>query len=263
MIGSAKVEMKNLFESLAKIQPDLNRSMTIAVKDAAKVVVRKAAEMTPPGSNMVQGKDAQRRGEKKIASDIKRVYATASYAYETIKNRAAASAFWLMIKGRKANLQEAEKLLHENTYNVRLKNAQLSRALDPSLHKAARKRGEVGKRQAVRQVITSSAKSGPIEKYIREKQKMVGLWASGWMPAVVKLKISKLPSWIKRHKDKGKGRCDFKQTRDSFEMIAANSTGFGSISRILPYAIAGARGAMIKQAEVLKAKAIAKAGLKK
>jgi hypothetical protein len=50
---------------------------------------------------------------------------------------------------------------------------------------------------------------------------------------------------------------------DSFEMIAANSTGFGSISRILPYAIAGAWGAMIKQAEVLKAKAIANAGLKK
>ena len=263
MIGTVTFEMDRLMKTLKEIQPEMNKGMKTVVKDAAKVVVRKAIEMTPPGSDTVQGQAAKKRGEKKIGSDIRRVFATASYAYGTIKNKVKADAFWSLVKGRKKNLFDAQRIMEEESSNQRLRQAEVVENPDFTIHQRMRKRGTVPKSQRVLQVIGSDSKRGSLETYIKATQRKVGIWAAGWMPSVAKLKVSRIPAWVKRHAGKGRGRCIISENRDTFKIEMANSTGFGSLSKILPYALAGARGAMIKSAEVIKARSLAKAGLKK
>lgn len=262
-IGSVEFETARLIQKLRDIAPEMHKGMKPLVKDAGKIAIRKAVEMTPPGWINIDSQTAKKRGEHKIEKDMRRVYATASYAYGTIADPDAKKGFWKLAKGRKTkDFDAAMKIVVAQSYNVRLKQAVMAEDPDPAIHQSVRKRGVVPRGQHVKQIITREAKRGGLETLIKKVQKNVGIWAAGWMPAVEKLGVSRVAGWIKRHATKGRGRCDISESRDHFQIEVANTTGFGKISQIVPYAIAAARAAMDAQVAHVKKRALERAGFK-
>lgn len=258
MIGSVQFETDRLIQKLRAIQPEMKKGMKTLTKDAGKLAVRKAVEMTPPGWAGMESSKAKARGEKKLTGDMRRVYPSASYVYSTIKNAGAAAAFWFLIKSRRAkDFNEAMKIVRTQSYNTLIKDARIVDVPDPAIHQSLRIRGTIKKRQGAAQIIVRENK---LESLIKTNKRNVGIWAAGWMPAVEKLKIGRVAAWIRRHAGKGRGRCDFKESGDRFEIEIANTTGYGNLARIVPYAIAAARAGMDAQFKVIKAKALAKAG---
>lgn len=264
MIGSAKVEMANLDKALRKLASESNMSLKQLTVRAARNAVERAVEITPPSTEKVQGLEARDRAGAKIAADIRRLFASASYAFSTIKDKKKAKLFWKFLKGKNQDFAKAQQILRENTYNTKVTTAEVSDQMDTTLHRKFRSHGVVGNSRRVQQVIYSrKSKSGPIDQYIKTKQAMVGFWASGWNAAVQKLKARKIPKWITKHTGV-RGTCDVpEKPTDKFFITIKNKTGFGTLARVIPYALSGARKGMIAEAEKAKAKALEKAGLKK
>jgi hypothetical protein len=287
MIGSVTFEMDRLMKTLKEIQPEMNKGMKTVVKDAAKVVVRKAIEMTPPGSNTVQGQAAKKRGENAIVTDLfGGNRSSKGFGKQGRRggiffgvNEAILTKFHDTLgrnqKIKAAEAQNREILFRTKTgevwatqQNLYRPNASMSEMM--AHHRRYFKNGNMtssisgmvttGQWVFVDRFVTTKKN---LNQFMRLLQKRVGFWAAGWMKAVEKLKVSRVPGWIKRHADYSKGRCPFIEGRDKFTIEIANSTGYGSLKRIVPYALAGARGAMIKSAEIIKARSLAKAGLKK
>jgi hypothetical protein len=256
-----KVETEALERTLRKIAPILKRELQHIVKDAAKLATRKAIEMTPPSSlQRPANKEAQRRGEAIVQSDIRRVIATASYAYSTIKSPTAASAFWVMVKGRKKDFTAAETILRDHSYNVRLRSAPIVSSTVFARHADARRRGRVPKSQDVKQITTNEAE---LKRYIRSKQAMVGFLAAGWMPAVTSLGVTRIPAWIKRH-SAAPGDVVTSQSDGRFSIAIVNKVRFGGeaqLQRIVPYALRAARNGLTAAAERVALKAAQRAGL--
>jgi hypothetical protein len=161
---------------------------------------------------------------------------------------------------------KAQQILAANTTNTRLTTVDVTDQMDESLHRKNRIRGVVNKNRRMLQVVYSKSKTnGEIDKYVKRKQAMIGFWASGWVPAIIRLKISKMPKWITKHQgSSARGSCDVpEKATDNFIITIKNKTGFGNLARVVPYALSGARHGMILESARAKAEAIKKAGLKK
>lgn len=157
-------------------------------------------QISPPLSEGVKGAEAKKYAQKKVASDIKRVFATASYAFKTIKSKdpIMAQVFWAHIK--KGRLEDARKIMAQFSYNVRIKTAPIVDSPDFSFHAGARrKNGTVGKWRNVNQVIV---RSGKLNAYIKKIQGRVGYLASS-IPTAAGNKFGALkgvPNWVKTKK---------------------------------------------------------------
>lgn len=268
MIESAKFDTSNLMGVLNGLHKVTGASGKSLVKRSMKIAISRAIDLTPPAHKGAMGNEAKLIGEKKIQGDIRRLFASASYAFETIKDQKKARLFWRLTKGQSKDLARAQEVLRANSYNQKLRNAELTETMDQSIHKKFRSHGVVGKSRTVQQIIVSRAsKNNPVEKYIKQKQKMVGLWAAGWLGIMKHIgSLKAVPKWIRRHIEYGSKFTDVfveDEADGSYYISAENSTKYGSLNRIIPYAEASAFRAMKKELEIVKAKAIAKAGLKK
>ncbi len=168
--------------------------MDITAKAFTREIV---TEWTPPAGPGAKGTKAKKLGEAAVQRDIRRVIATASYAYSTIKDPQMADYFWLlMLAGHTADAQEVLRL---HSYNVRLRNAAISTRPDARLHERMRKHGRVPRGAHVQQIVTNA---GAVNAYIRERKRKVGLLAAGWLSAARYFRI-KLPEWVERHQAGG------------------------------------------------------------
>lgn len=289
-IGSVEFEMGSLIQKLRHIAPEMHKGMKTLVKEASVITVRKAVEMTPPGWSGLSGKEAKKRGETAIAVDLfggkrgtgkgENKHSRRMGIFFSVRG-AILKKFDNVITGKKGlhikkGEAEDKKLLfkrkdgsvyatRENLYRP---NASMSEM--DAHHKRYFKNGRMtssvselattGQWVFVDKFVTTTEK---LKEFMRFLQMRVGIWAAGWMPAVSKLNVSRIPGWVKRHSAIAKGRCEIQDNGYSFFMEAANSTGYGDLSRILPYALAGAKEAMAAQVPAIKKKALAKAGFKK
>lgn len=177
------------------------------VQDATRALVSSSGnvpglvQVTPPAHNakegLVGGRAAQQAGEKKVARDIKRVFASASYVYDTIKAPAAAAAFWFTLRGRKKDYVEAQRIMQATSSNPKVRQSQIVKRPDPSLHQSARRRGTVP-RVDVKQVI---ADPRALDRYIRLVQRRVGMLAAGIVSAYNGRfgPLRGIPAYIRRH----------------------------------------------------------------
>lgn len=198
---SVSLNDKNFQRKIRKFPSDIKPTLQEAVKRDAKFFIKEIIKVTPPFSQSARGSAAAKKaGEKKVDRDIRRVYASASYAYGTIKNPAAASGFWFSVKGRgkNKNLQLAHSILLANSSNVKIKNAEVVSKLNESFHRLAKKNGTVPHVDVKQVIANESSLSG----YIKAVKKRVGALAGGWAAAAEKLGVS-VPAWVKRHKGNG------------------------------------------------------------
>lgn len=256
-----------LIQTLKDVGPQLRKGNKEMVTKASRLAITKAVAITPPMSkDRGPTKETQRFAERIVQGDVRRVLATAAYAYETIQSPAAASAFWFLThrggaKRRVANIEAAEAIVRKHSYNVRMRDAPIVMRADVREHERARKRGRVPKGARVKQIAIRPTE---INQHIRRKQKNIGLLAAGWLPAADHLKARGVPAWIKRHRGKAEGSIKIQDTQDQFIMDLINSVPWGAaaqLARILPYALNAAATGLRKEARFRMMKAAQKAGL--
>ena len=150
-------------------------------------------QVTPPHSDGVKGNKAKKQGESAVMRDVWQVYATPGKLHEMIKRAGqaqAANAFWSHIK--RNEFAKAETILK------RVLGKGFDSFDDGAAHMARRNRqGRVsGKRPTV------FLRDGrPVEKYIKRRQRNVGLLAAS-IPSAYSGRFGPLrgvPSWIARH----------------------------------------------------------------
>lgn len=263
------VEMANekLLAVLRETRPAFRSSMKEMVRKGARLAVTKAISITPPmSSSRGPTKETQKFAEKLIQGDVRRVLATASYAYETIKSPAAASAFWFLLKtGGKKTLSQriagAESILKEHSYNLRLRDAPIVQRADVSLHDKARVRGRVKKSANVQQI---AIRPNEIERHIKARQKNIGFLAAGWLAAAEQLKVPRVPAWIKRHRGKSPSAVNFVEAEGLFIIRMSNQVSYGpaaQLQRIIPIALSAASGGIRAEAKARLLKSARRAGL--
>lgn len=264
-----EIEMANekLLATLRETRRTFRASNKEMMRKGARLAITKAISITPPMS-AARGptKETQKFAERLIAGDVRRVLATASYAYETIKSPAAASAFWFTVKsGGKKTLSQriasAEAIVRSESYNGRLRNAPIVQRADVSLHDKARVRGRVKRNQSVQQIAIRPTE---IDRHIKAKQKNIGFLAAGWLAAAESLKATKIPAWIKRHKGRAPGAVQYYEDEDYFRIEMANAVSYGAaaqLARIIPIALSAAAGGIRAEAKMRLLKAAQRAGL--
>lgn len=224
---------------IAKAQrvPDLiERQLTPVLEKESRLFVKEIIKWMPPASQGVTGKKAHEQGKAAVARDIKRVFALNGYAYGTIRSAAARSAYWMLTKKRK--FEDAQRILREQSYNVRLQHAEIAARPDESLHAGVRNaRGRVKPSQPVRQVIVNE---GTLNAYIRRRQRNVGILAAGWNAAARRFGY-KPPAWIAKHGTTDGSAMPVKGA-DKFYFELRNAVGYGAahaiqdkVNRVLRY----------------------------
>lgn len=195
---TATTDLRAALAKLDKVGGASRKLVRHEVQVTAKAFTREiVTQWTPPAGPGLRGTAAKKAGEAAVRRDIRRVIATAGYAYSTIKDPVQADYFWLLIlSGHHA---EAQEVLRAHSHNVRLRYAPIATRPDTALHQRNRKRGKVPASTHAQQIVTNA---GALNSYIRAQQRKVGLLASGWLAAARYFKI-KLPAWVERHQTSG------------------------------------------------------------
>ena len=257
---------EQLLRTLHETRALFRKSLKDMIKKGARLAITKAISITPPmSSERGPTKDTQRFAEKLIAGDVRRVLATASYAYGTIQSPAATSAFWFLLKrGGKKTLGEriasAESILRSHSYNVRLRGAPIVQTADVALHDRMRVRGRIRKNQHVQQI---AIRPNEIDRHIKTRQKNIGFLAAGWAAAAEYLR-ARIPAWIKRHRTSAPSAIEFHDEADYFAIKMKNQVSYGpaaQLQRIIPIALSAASGGIRAEAKARLLKSARRAGL--
>jgi len=293
MISKTEIQMDKLMRTLNRVRPVLNKSMKAIVKQSARQVIESAVKYTPPSGKGAQGKSAQRRGEAAIATDlfggrrgsgmggdkhrrrmgiffavkeaILRKFQDGNGNNVKIKARVAADKEVLFIRkdgsvyATQKNMYKPEASMGEMMAHHRryFKNGRMTSSVSGM--------ATTGQWVFVDSFVTTKKK---LDEFSKILFKRVGIWSAGWMPAITKLKARRIPAWIKRHKEVGgkNGRCTITPETgdaDKFMIEMANSTGYGSLQRVIEPALKGSRRKMIEDYRNKKRLMMVEAGFNK
>ena len=199
---TASMKIDRLMRDLQQIPGAVDRTLRPWLLKNARATVSSSGKIkgivqaTPPFKLNESGdkaSTAKARGIAAVQRDIKRVYAGPSALYAIIKQRnpAAAAGFWKHVK---AGRMEEANTIARNTIN---------RELTPfdggteHQHRRSKTTGRVKGEEPT--AFTTDTKA--IDRYIKAKQKMVGLLASSVLAAARSTlgKISAVPAWVNRH----------------------------------------------------------------
>jgi len=221
---SGNVEIGNLLKRLRKVPMEAPRIIKKAIDTDARGFVRDIVAITPPS----QGKlnlESKQRGEKKTKADIRQAYGTPADMWQLIhdkQGKGAAGQFWSLIKNR--------QIKQANDMARRLIGKEMMPFDNGAEHqrKRSRKTGRVigGKLPKHKDVFLSQQAMPKFRKYSKEKIKLVGLLASGFVPAARELGV-KLPAWITRHQSQP-GTVIPKTTRTGYTITIANTARYAS-----------------------------------
>lgn len=195
---TVKTDLRGALRKLESAGGSARKVLRREVDVTARAFTREiATEWTPPAGPDARGTKAKKLGEAAVTRDIRRIYATAAYAFDTIKDPVQADYFWFLILAKQFG--EAQSVLQAHSYNVRMRYAPLATRPDLGLHSRNRKRGRVPRSTHAQQIVTNA---GALNSYIRQRRKNVGLLMAGWLSAARYFKI-KLPAWVERHGGSG------------------------------------------------------------
>ena len=179
---------------LRRFPQKIGRTLESLVKQEARGLAVELARNTKPFGFSDK---ARKRGEKAVAKDINKVFATPAQAYQTAKaaDMTAADRFWAHIQNRK--FAAARKALAASP--SKWKDLPVGR-LDPKLHKASRTgpQANVTRREPA-QIVTSGK---ALDAYIKRTQKRVGFAKGVWLKAAKAIggRVRGAAQWASRHK---------------------------------------------------------------
>ena len=168
--------------------------MEIFVKDLVTTILKH----TPPqAGKYVSGKDAKKRGERTVESNIRRVFIG-------------------------VNKSQADKDHFE------YKNSLYGMG---EIHKKARRKGRVRKQTKKRVRVMK----GRLNNYIRLRKSKVGVLAAGWGAAADKFGVRgrNYPMWMRRHKGTAKSSAQFTIEKDDIYVKFSNRVRFAGDVEIM------------------------------
>ncbi len=179
-------------QAAKRLQAARRVSFQKLLRDQAKLFVRDLMKLTPPrGRNPISEtyNDQRRRGEKRVTSDIARVFVPAASlkVIEHPQNKELAEQLGKAI--RRGDLQAVEVILQRMGIQ-----GHVALEPDPAVHENARNsRGRVRTRNP-----TFILRSNSLKRYIKRQVGHVGKAKAGWLPAANALGVE-TPQWISRH----------------------------------------------------------------
>lgn len=261
-----EVDIRRLIEKVKRVPGALQKELKPLVWREGQLFLKGSGsipgivDVTPPGSRGVRGAKAKKQGESAVARDIYRVYATINQAYDAIAatDRAAASAFWFLIK--EGNLQDAGEIMRNYSANTGLAGTRSFAEFDGGMlhHRFRGGRGKVN-RNRVTLIVTNARE---LQSYVKKMQGRVGLLASGWVTAAARLGV-RLPNWISRH-GAGSGAIGVEFGPDRLLLVISNKVKYGAMNdlqRRADYIASYRRRAMKHRLPYILRAALRKAGL--
>ena len=172
----------------------VGRTLESLVKQEARGLAVELARNTRPFGF---SQKAKKRGEKAVAGDILKVFATPDQAYESAKaaDSTHADRFWAHIQNRR--FARARKALAESP--SKWSNLPVGR-LDPKLHQESRKgRNANVVRREPAQIVTSRK---TLDTYIAKIQRRVGFAKGTWIKAAKAIggRVRGAAQWASRHR---------------------------------------------------------------
>jgi hypothetical protein len=197
-----KVSLGRLVPLIRQAPALANPVMQTFVRDSARALISSSGtvpglvQVTPPSQGKANA-NAKKTGEAAVMRDLYRVYTTPGEVYKLLRalNANAAAAFWMHIS--KKQWEKAQIIL--DRFPSLPSYARTLKAFDDGQEHRAR-RNNLGR---VRGSKPSMLVADPkwVRRYIREKQKLVGLLAAS-IPAAYNGRFGPLkgiPAWISRH----------------------------------------------------------------
>lgn len=179
---------------LRRFPEKIGRTLESLVKQEARGLAVELARNTRPFGF---GEKAKKRGEKAVAKDIHKVFATPEQAYQTAKaaDMTEADRFWAHIQNRR--FARAKQALAASP--SKWKDLPVGR-LDPKWHKASRTgpQANVTRREPA-QIITSGK---ALDSYITKIQRRVGFAKGVWLNAAKAVggRVRGAAQWATRHR---------------------------------------------------------------
>jgi len=192
----------------------IGRTLESLVKQEARGLAVELARNTRPHGF---SQKARKRGEKAVAADIGRVFATPEQAYETAKaaDMTHADRFWAHVQNRR--FARARQALAESPSKW---NSLPVGRLDPKFHQESRTGPHANvKRREPAQIVTSRK---ALQTYIARIQKRVGFAKGVWIKAAKDIggRVRGAAQWASRHR-KAPGSATVKSgTKPSVTLIS-------------------------------------------
>jgi hypothetical protein len=198
MITANKINgTENVIASIRRFSGITGASLAEEIIRTARLVAVSVAHSTQPYGKDKATKDT---AERRVSRDIRRVFATPSTVFGMLEKKAdpfAARQFWAAWKSRdEARMKE---VMDRESLGL-----SIIRAPQKSIHQARRNnRGQVSSGVPLHLVTDPRA----LEKYIKERQRMVGFAKSGWAAAADACGGHRgIPQWASsRHKGRSPG----------------------------------------------------------
>jgi hypothetical protein len=190
------LDLGPLLKRLRKVPRDAARIIEIAIDTDAKGFVTNIVKITPPSQGQANNQ-SKKRGEAKVATDIRKAYGTPSDLWRLIRDKAGrptADNFWAYMK--------LQRWQQANEIALRITGHGLD-VFDGGTEHQRRRSPTTGRvtgsdKPQNKRVFIADTQKPQLNRYITRRQAKVGLLASGFQPAASRLKAS-LPAWIRRH----------------------------------------------------------------
>jgi hypothetical protein len=203
---TANVDLSRLMRKMKAAPAAIHDELQKKFRDEARLLVSSSGKV--PGLIQVtapsQGKsniEANKRGEAKVASDVRKAYGTASDLWRLIKDKegkGVADNFWAYMKLKRWH--------QANEIAIRITGKYLD-VFDAGREHARRRNPRTGRviggeQPRHKNHFLAPTQDKALDSYIKKKQRNVGMLASAlYHAASPKLgKINGVPGWILRHK---------------------------------------------------------------
>lgn len=237
------VDTTALEAAIAEFATVGKKDLADAMRQAGGTMVGQMIGVTPPSHQKTlttdggAAKGAQVAGEKRVASDILKLFPITKKKDAEVTGMVASGFKWIGENGRKQPVSE-----------VAFSAADLAR-----IHQKARNK-KTGRTNAGYGQNMAITRAGLRKEYIKREKLKVGKLSAGWINAARELKTPPryLPAWINRH-GAGPGGAT---VRDSGGMVSIriynSNQWFGAgWNRRLAYVVSRTEKAMIKAATVI------------
>lgn len=225
----AKADVSDIRAKLKNYAELMGREVSSGVRQFAVVACRNLANTTQPfsGRDKETSKAGRWKGETAVAADIGKVFYVPTVDGGFVKSLTAKAKASYLAQGRKntsVNRQTDRFQKRINGYvssgnfvalrkisgNMNLPN--FARTIDPAIHERAR----TGRRKRVKKPPEGMTmilnKPETLDRYIKKRQKMVGLTKAAWAKCADKIPAEKkgsatrgIPQWVTRNKGKSSG----------------------------------------------------------
>ena len=176
---------------------ETGKELSTGLRQESRLMAVSLAHETQPYGN---DKSAQALGQAAVNRDVRRLFATPQEAFALVlaqDGQALADEFYVLTsQGKPADAQA----LLQNKSGSKVRGVPIADTPDPAIHRAGRMSNGRARNRISQIVLNPKAR----DRYIKQKQRLVGFAKSGWATCARILGGTRgIPGWVSRNKGGG------------------------------------------------------------